>query len=130
VSNKPKQRPARAAAANRTADLRFDFRIAPPDGDRTPEGVPVPVDLVVDLRRFTLGERDLAMRALTKMADPNDWVDWCVVHAWVVWRRSHPASSLQVWMDHIEWGAVLDGLAFDTIPAGFDTVPEGFDPKV
>lgn len=134
MSNHPKQRPAaKTVAGNRPAgELQFDLVIRPPDGEIDPTEDPPrphPVQLHVDLRKFSLAERQLVKRALAKFAEPQDFDDVIVVHAWVVWRRTHPTSSLQHWMDHIEWGDVLDGLAVEPGHVEWDTTPEGFDPE-
>ena len=124
------RRPPKQIQSQRPAgELKFDFRIAPPDGDLDGDGNPIPVEMHVDLREFTLGERQLVKRALLKFAQPVDVEDVVVVHAWVVWRRTHPTSSLQYWMDHIDYGDFLDGMAFEPGHVAWDTTPEGYDPK-
>lgn len=129
---KPVQRkPAAAIQSKRPAgELRFAARIAPPDGDRDADGRLVHVDLVCDLRRFTLAERQLVKRSLAKFVQPPDWDDVIVVHCWVVWRRTHPDSSLQRWMTEIEFGDLMDGLNIDPGHVEWDTTPEGYDPEV
>lgn len=130
-SRTPKARNARAAMANRPAgELLFDVRLAPPDGDRGEDGAPLPVDLHVDLREFTLSERQLVKRILAKMAEPPDMDDVIVGHAFVVWRRTHPTASLQNWMDHITWGDLLDGLQMEPGHVAWDTTPKGYDPNL
>jgi len=130
VSNRPRQRPAKQVQRERPAgELKYELRIAPPDGELDADGNSIPVELVVDLRHFTLDERQLAKRALLKFAQPPDWEDVIVVHAFVVWRRTHPAASLQFWMEHIEWGDLLDGLALEPGHVAWDTTPEGYDPN-
>lgn len=132
MSNAARKGRARKELGNRPAnELSFSVRVAPPDGDRDADGSPIPVQLDIELREFTLAERQLVKRVLAKMAQPPDWDDVIVAHAWVVWRRTRPESSLQVWMDHITWGEVLDGVEFADPPAVvWDTTPEDFDPKV
>jgi hypothetical protein len=118
--------PKPAAAKKKSepvGELRFGLLIDPPDNDTG-----APVELHVSLREFTLAERQLAKRALAKFTDP-DMEEVITVHAWVVWRRTHPESSLQNWMDHVQWGDVLDGLALDPDHVAWNTTPEGFDPE-
>lgn len=104
-------------------ELRFSVTISPPDADDD-----LRHQFDVDLRAMTLAERQLAKRALAKMVDP-DWAEVVMVHAWVVWRRTNPTSSLQEWMDNLSFGDVLDGLDFDPEHVAWDTTPEGFDPE-
>lgn len=122
MSNKPN---ARKTMKSRTGgELQFSLAVIPPDaGDGTPQRVDV------DLRRMSLSERQLAKRALAKMAEPS-FEEIILVHAWVTWRRTHPTSSLQVWMDDITFGDVLDGIDMEPGRVDWDTTPEGFDPEV
>lgn len=122
--------PARAAAANRPAkELLFDFVIRPPDGDRDENGDIILVDLSVNLREFTLDERQLVKRIMAKFAEPHAMEDVAIAHAWVVWRRTHPTSSLDNWMTDITFGDVLDGLTFAPGHVHWQTTPEGYDPE-
>lgn len=122
--------PPKTAMSQRPAgELLYSFKIAPPDGDRNEDGTPVLVQVDVDLRRFTLAERQLVKKALLKFAQPPEFEDVIVVHAWVVWRRTHPESSLDLWMNDIEWGDFLDGLSVEPGHTQWDTTPEGYDPE-
>lgn len=130
MSNGPRRRPPKSVQKDRPAgELKFTAVIAPPDGARDDQDQPIRVQLEVDLRAFTLAERQLAKRAMSKFVAPIDMEDVVVVHAWVVWRRTHPESSLQYWMDHITFGDVLDGLAVEPGRVEWDTTPEGYDPN-
>lgn len=128
---RPRPRTAKAVQADRRplSELKFEVRIAPPDGDRDAADQIIPVQLAIDLLHFSLAERQLAKRALTKFVQPHDWEDIIVTHAWVVWRRTHPESSLQFWMDHIDWGDLLNALELEPGRVEWDTTPEGFDPE-
>lgn len=146
MTNKPHQRPRpkpevgpalsarQALAARPRGELKFTVKLRPPDGDLDPGdefGRTQMVDIAVDLRHFQLSERQLAKAAMAKFVAPIDFEDYVTVHTWVVWRRTHPDSSLQGWMDHIEWGELLDGLdPVDPARVEWDTTPEGFDPEV
>lgn len=124
------RRPPKQVQSQRPlGELKFDFLIAPPDGPRDADDKPIPVEMHIDLRTFSLGERQLVKRALQKFAQPVDVEDVAVVHAWVVWKRTNPTSSLQYWMDHIEYGDFLDGMAFEPGHVAWDTTPEGYDPN-
>lgn len=105
-------------------ELKFSVEIDPPDSP-TP-GIPVRLD--VDLANFTLEERQLAKRAMAKMTAP-DMEEVIVVHAWVVWRRSWPNSSLTVWFKDIRWSDVVMGLAIEPGHVNWDTTPEDVDPE-
>lgn len=131
MTNSPRNRQsARAAQAQRPkGELKYSLMIAPPDGPRDEEGVPVPQQIDIDLRHFTLAERQMVKRVLAKFVQPPDWEDVLVAHSWVVWRRSNPTSSLQAWMDDIEWGDLLDALQLEPGHVHWDTTPEGFDPE-
>jgi hypothetical protein len=129
MTNAARRRPAKAVANERpVGELKFDLVLRPPDGPTDETGRPIPQQITVDLRRFTLGERQLAKRVLTKFVS-SDMEDVVLAHAWVVWRRTNPTSSLQSWMDSIEWGDLLDGLMFEPGHVHWDTTPEGYDPK-
>lgn len=131
MSNQPRRRPAKSVQRERSlAELKFGLRIAPPDGPRDAQDQPIPVELEVDLRSFVLTERQLAKRALLKFAQPPDIEDVVIVHAWVVWRRTNPSSSLQYWMDNVTYGDLLDGLALEPGHVEWDTTPEGYDPNL
>lgn len=119
MSGKPT---ARQAMKSRTGgELRFSLMLTPPGED-------VAQQLEVDLRGMTLSERQLAKRALAKMVEPS-FEEVILVHAWVVWRRTHPTASLQTWMDDITFGDLLDGIDFEPDHVLWDTTPEGFDPE-
>lgn len=102
-------------------EVRFILRITPPGEEDLHE-------IAVDLRSMSLSERQLAKRAMAKFTDP-DAQEWTLVHAWVVWRRTHETASLQAWMDDIRFGDLLDGLDLDPGRVAWDTTPEGFDPE-
>ena len=124
------RRPPKQVQAQRPAgELKYTFVIAPPDGDLDGDGNPIPVQMEVDLRAFKLAERDLVKRALSKFTEP-DMTDVCVVHAWVIWRRTHPTSSLQYWMDTITLGQLLDAISLEPGRVVWDTTPEGYDPNL
>jgi hypothetical protein len=110
-------------------ELKFTFRVAPPDGNIGPDGNPLPVDIVCDLREFTLAERQMVKRCMALLADPVDTQDVIIVHSWVMWRRIRPESSFQSWMDGITVGNTLDGLVLDPGHVEWDTTPVGYDPK-
>ncbi len=128
-----RQRPKSAKHVQRDRpinEIDFTLRIAPPDGPSNAEGDPIPVDLHVTLRKFTLAERQLAARALAKMVQPPTVEFIYLVHGWIVWRRTNPTSSLQVWMDSITFGDLMDGLeGHDPENVVWDTTPEGYDPE-
>ena len=131
MSNQQRRQSPKSVQAKRPAgELKFGLRIAPPDGPTDAQGAIIPVEIEVDLRSFTLAERQLAKRAMSKFAPPNDIEDVVVVHAWVVWRRTNPSSSLQFWMDHISYGDLLDGLGLEPGHVEWDTTPEGYDPNL
>lgn len=131
MSNQKKPRASRAPSAaqvskNRAAnELKMSVLLTVPDHDSDD-----PVQIDINLREFTLAEREVAKAALAKAVQPPDMHLVVVVHAWVVWRRTHPHSSLQAWMDNITFGDVLDGVGqFEAMLQVWDTTPEGFDPK-
>lgn len=125
-----RRRPAKAVQRERPAgELKFAVIIAPPDGERDDDGNPVPVTLEVDLRHFTLAERQLVKRIMAKFAEPVEAEDVVLAHAFTVWRRTHPDASLQRWMDDIEWGTLLDSLNMEPGRTAWDTTPEGYDPE-
>lgn len=125
-----RQSPKQVQSQRPLGELKFDFLIAPPDGPRDADDKPIPVHIHVDLRQFTLAERQLVKRAQAKFAQPLDAEDVAVVHAWVVWRRTNPTSSLQYWMDHIEYGDFLDSITLEPGHVQWDTTPEGYDPNL
>ncbi len=98
-----KPRPAKAAAkkatprdlANRRPvnELKFSVTIEVPDDDG---GGKHQID--VELRSMSLAERHVARRAIDKCPQPPEPTDVFLIHAWVVWRRTHPTSSLTTWM--------------------------------
>lgn len=115
-----------AAAMKKRAknELRFSIEIEAPDAEGGGRH-----RLDVDLRAMTLGERELARAALAKAVQPPAFEVVMLVHAWVVWRRSHPTSSLQVWMDDITFGDIMDGVQLEPSRVAWDTTPEGYDPE-
>lgn len=127
-----KQRPAKAAAtppqvlAKRRPvnELKFSLTIEVPDDDG---GGRHQID--VDLRTMTLSERHIARRALDKCPQPPEPTDVFLIHAWVVWRRTHPTSSLTTWMETISFGDVLDAIDMNPEHTVWDTTPEGYDPN-
>ena len=127
MSNKPntRQRPkAKDELKRRPAgELKFSLGIEVPDADG---GGRHQID--VDLMGMSLAERQLAKRALAKMESP-DYAEVALVHAWVAWRRDHPTSSLQVWMDDIRLRDITDGIVAEPGHVVWDTTPEGFDPN-
>jgi len=128
VSNAPKKRPARpdakAELARRPAgELKFSLSIEVPDAEG---GGRHQID--VDLMGMSLSDRQLAKRALAKMESP-DYAEVALVHAWVSWRRDHPTSSLQAWMDDVSLRDITDGIAYEPGHVVWDTTPEGFDPE-
>lgn len=135
MSNGPRRRRPSAAAAlaerprQKLSELKVTLRIAPPDADKDEDGNLVPALLEIDLGAFTLAERQLAKAALTKFVQPPDAEDVVIVHAWVVWRRTHPASSLDAWMNGLTFAEVLDGLSYEPGRTQWDTTPEGYDPE-
>lgn len=131
MSNHPRHRtsPKNVQKERPLGELKFTVRVAPPDGPTDAEGQPFPADIEVDLRRFTLAERQLVRKVMAKFAEPAEMTDVVVAHAWVVWRRTNPSSSLQFWMDHITFGDLLDGLSLEPGHTEWDTTPEGYDPN-
>ena len=126
----PKRQPRQRQKERPLGELKFSCRIAPPDGDRDPEtNAPVPVRIDVDLRLFTLAERQIVKQIMGKFATPIEYDDVIVAHAWVVWRRTHPDSSLQYWMEHIAVGDLMDSLSMQPGDTAWDTTPEDYDPK-
>lgn len=127
MSNRPnsKQRPdAKAELKRRPAkELKFTLTIEVPEAEG---GGRHQID--VDLMSMSLSERQLAKRALAKMESP-DYAEVTLVHAWVAWRRDHPTSSLQVWMDDINLRDITDGIDQEPGHVAWDTTPEGFDPN-
>ena len=116
--------PTPAAKVRRPAnEMRMTVVVRPPDADDDARH-----QIDIDLRTMTLAERQLAKRAMAKMVDAS-WEEVIMVHAWVTWRRDHPSSSLQEWMDNLTFGDVLDGIEFDPDRVAWDTTPEGFDPE-
>ena len=120
-----KARPdAKAEMGKRPAgELKFTLVVEPPDSESTDR-----VQIDVDLRTMTLTERQLVKRALAKMVEP-DYAEILLVHGWVVWRRTNPHSSLQVWMDNLALGDITDGVTYEPGHVHWDTTPEGFDPE-
>ena len=120
-----KARPdAKAEMGKRPArELKFTLVVEPPDSESTER-----VQIDVDLRTMTLAERQLVKRALAKMVEP-DYAEILLVHGWVVWRRTNPHSSLQVWMDNLALGDITDGVTYEPGHVHWDTTPEGFDPE-
>ena len=106
-----------------TRELKFTLVVEPPDSESTER-----VQIDVDLRTMTLAERQLVKRALAKMVEP-DYAEILLVHGWVVWRRTNPHSSLQVWMDNLALGDITDGVTYEPGHVHWDTTPEGFDPE-
>jgi|CXWL01.1.fsa_nt_gi hypothetical protein len=135
MSNGSKSTPKAARKPRETqkqrplGELKFTVMIRPPDGERDAENVPIPVEVDVDLRRFSLLERQLVKTIMNKFAAPVDMEDVVVAHAWIVWRRTHPDSSLQYWMEHIDVGDLMECIAMDPKETNWDTTPEDFDPK-
>lgn len=130
MSNQPRRRPPKQVQRERPAgELKFSVVIAPPDGPRDAEDQPIPVQLEVDLRTWSLAERQLAKQAMAKFVQPPDPEDVVIVHAWVVWRRTNPTSSLQYWMDNITFGDLLDGIKYEIGHVHWNTTPEGYDPN-
>ena len=128
MSNAPKKRPARpdakAELKRRPAgELKFSLSIEVPEAEG---GGRHQID--VDLMGMSLSDRQLAKRALAKMESP-DYAEVALVHAWVAWRRDHPTSSLQVWMDDICLRDITDGLDAEPGHVQWNTTPEGFDPN-
>lgn len=132
MTNKSKRRPPREVQLQRPLhELKFTAVIRPPDGDRDPDtGQPRPVELEVELRTFTLYERQFVKTVMNLFALPHDTEDIVVAHAFVVWKRTHPTASLKVWMEHIEWGQFIEDLTLDPKLVNWDTTPPDFDPKV
>lgn len=130
MSNRPNNRPhPKAVQRQRPAtELKFSLVLAPPDGPQGDDGNLLPQRLDIDLRSWPLADRELAKRALSKFVQP-DAEDVVLVHAWIVWRRSNPTSSLQTWMENITLGDLLDGLNMDPGRVTWDTTPEGYDPE-
>lgn len=125
-AHRSQRQSARAALKKRPAgELKVVLRIVPPEGERDNDQ---PVELFVDLRNMTGSERQLAKRALEKMT-AVDMTEVVLVHAWVVWRRTHSESSLQTWMDDTKYGEILDGMDVEPGHVEWDTTPEGFDPE-
>lgn len=120
-----KARPdAKAEMGKRPAgELKFTLIVEPPDSESTDRA-----QIDVDLRTMTLAERQLVKRALAKMVEP-DYAEILLVHAWVVWRRTNPHSSLQLWMDNLALGDITDGVTYEPGHVHWDTTPEGFDPE-
>ena len=125
----PKRQPRQRQKERPIGELRFSVMIGPPDGERDAENVPVPVRIDCDLRKFTLAERQLVKQIMNKLAAPIDMEDVIVAHSWVVWRRTHPESSLNVWMNHLDVGSLMDALDLDPSETAWDTTPEDYDPK-
>ena len=109
MTTKPKRpRPPSAKEALKrrpVGELQFSLLVAPPDAEGD-----TPQQIDVDLRGMSLSERELARAALAKTVQPPEMTTVLLIHAWVTWRRTHPTSSLQVWMDDITYGEILDGL--------------------
>lgn len=128
----PPPRPASAVKARPDAkaemgkrpprELKFTLVVEPPDSESTER-----VQIDVDLRTMTLAERQLVKRALAKMVEPD--AEILLVHGWVVWRRTNPHSSLQVWMDNLALGDITDGVTYEPGHVHWDTTPKGFDPE-
>lgn len=93
----------------------------------TPPGETEPVEIELNLLGFTIAERNIAKKALAQFTDP-DLVEIVCVNAWVVWRRTHPDSRLDDWVNGITFGDLI-GASFDDLRLQpFDT-PDGFDPE-
>lgn len=115
---------ARAEMKRRPAgELKVSLTIEPPDAEGAGRQ-----QIDVDLMSMTLSERQLVKRAMAKMESP-DYAEVVLVHAWVVWRRTHPTSSLQVWMDNLSLRDITDGIDQEPGHVVWDTTPEGFDPN-
>lgn len=120
-----KRKPTRQLLRERVRnELRFSLTVEAPDDEG---GGTHRID--VDLKAMSLGERELARAAMAKAVQPAAWEVVVIVHAWVVWRRSHPTSSLQTWMDDITLSDILDGINVEPSRTVWDTTPEGFDPE-
>lgn len=133
MSNQPRNRPKPPKQVQRErplGELKFRFVIAPPDGERDANDQPIKVELDVNLGEFSLSERQLTKQVLAKFATPIDPQDVCVVHAWVMWRRTHPTSSFQYWMDNITTSELFEAIALEPGQTQWDTTPEGYDPNL
>lgn len=97
------------------------FRIKPP-------GETEPVDIEINLLGMTLAERNVAKKALAQFEEP-DLVEIVAVNAWVVWRRTHPESQLQEWVEGITFGDIIGAGQFDDVLDLPWVTPEGYDPE-
>jgi hypothetical protein len=79
------------------------------------------------LMGFTLAERNLAKKAMQQFTDP-DILEIQAVNAWVVWKRTHPECSLDLWVNTVTFGDMLGPDWQSVLDQAFVT-PDGYDPE-